>query len=156
MSSRIGKLKAEDEMKWIVVAGPSNTGKTYTLAEVVIELTKRGGVLVPPSAMPVWNAVVESYYDATYELSYASKKIFVVTGGDSPWDVESGFDKAKAAKADVLVSASRSKSGSGHLAAINARISQSVEPYFIAALEHDKPLQPRIRANRVGQIIDLI
>lgn len=156
MSSRIGKLKAEDEMKWIVVAGPSNTGKTYTLAEVVIELTKRGGVLVSPSAMPVWNASFGKYDDGEFELSYGTQTIRVITNGDLPSDVANGFDNAKAANVDVLISASRSRSGCGHLLAINARISQSVEPYFIAALEHDKPLQPQIRANRVGQIIDLI
>lgn len=143
-------------MKWIVLAGPSNTGKTFTLAEVVIELTRRGWILIPPSVMPVWNATAGKYDDGKYVLSNASKKIHVVTQGDSPWDVANGFDNAKAAKVDVLISASRSKSGSGHLAAINARISPSVEPYFIAALEHSPALQPQIRANRVNQIIGLI
>lgn len=143
-------------MKWIVLTGPSNTGKTYTLSEVVIELTKRGGVLIPPSGMPVWNNKKGKYDDGDYELSYVSKKVVVITQGDAPDDVVAGFDKAMAAKADVLISTSRSRTGCGHLAAIDRRMSPLVEAYFIASLEHDKALQARIRANRVNQIIGLI
>lgn len=155
--ARQGARRVEHaEMKWIVLAGSSNTGKTYTLSEVVIELVKRGAILTPPSAMPVWIPSRNTYADASYELSFASKRVYVFSQGDYPSDIDTGFSQARAAKADVLISASRSKAGCGHLAKIDARTSTSIETYFIATFKHDVALQQRIRINRVDQIIKMI
>ncbi len=150
-------------MKWIVLAGSSNLRKTWTLTEVVIALVNRyGAQLVSPATLPTPHPATEPnkwpyYSDNTYELLYHGKRIVVVTYGDSPCYVDDGFKKAKSRNADILISASRARSGSGHMAVIDSKIaSHSAEVFVVAALDHSFGVMPEVVKWRIQQIIDML
>lgn len=147
-------------MKWIVLAGPSNTGKTYTLSEVVLNLLGKGGKLDsnctrPTVLAPGTATQLTKYKDDIYELTYKGKRVVIATEGDYPSSIEDGFNYDP--NADVVVSASRSRTNSYHLQRIDALITgnPSVEPCFVAALDHKSNLM-RILTHRINQIVNMI
>ena len=150
-------------MKWIILAGSSNTRKTWTLTEVVIALVKTcGGQLVSPSLLPIPHPPVPSqkwpyYSDGTYEIRYRGRVIIVKTDGDTPGIVDDGFKKAKALNADIYISAAHARSGSGHVATIDSLISSNLaEVFVIGALDHNDNIKPAVVKWRVQQIIDML
>lgn len=150
-------------MKWIILAGSSNTRKTWTLTEVVIALVRScGAQLISPAKLPTPNPPVPPdrwpyYNDDTYELRHCGKLIVVKTDGDTPGVVDEGFKKAKDINADVLISATRARSQSGHLKIIDGKISSKLaEVFVIAALDHDDATKPEVVNWRVQQIIDML
>lgn len=150
-------------MKWIILAGSSNTRKTWTLTEVVITLVNTfGAKLVSPQALPTPNPAMPPniwpyYNDSTYELQYKDKRIIVKTDGDMSNTVDRGFNTAVDRNADVFISAAHAKSGSNHIRAIDSKItSRQAEVYVIAALDHDNAAKPAVVNWRVQQIIDML
>lgn len=150
-------------MKWIVLAGSSDTRKTWTLTEVVIALVNRHGAqLLSPQILPTPHPAVPPniwpYYDnGIYELKYQNKLIVIKTGGDTPGIVEDGFNTAQSRNADILISAAHARSGSNHIKAIDSKIVDNLaEVFVIAALDHDHATMPAIVKWRVQQIIDML
>ena len=150
-------------MKWIILAGSSNTRKTWTLTEVVITLVNRyGAQLVSPqtlqSSNPAMPPNVWPYYnDDTYVLKYRSKLIVVKTDGDMSTTVDEGFNIAQGLNADILISASRARSRSSHIKTIDNKISsKQAEVYVIAALDHSNVAKPAVVNWRVQQIINML
>ncbi len=150
-------------MKWIVLAGSSNTRKTWTLTEVVIALVKTyGAQLISPSRLPIPHPprppnIWPYYNDDTYELKFRGKLIIIKTDGDMPSTVNEGFKVATGRNADILISATRARSQSGHIKTIDSKIrSKSAEIFVLAALDHDPATMPAIVAWRVQQIIDML
>lgn len=150
-------------MKWIILAGSSNTRKTWTLTEVVIALVNTcGAKLVSPMTLPTPHPASAPnrwpYYDnGNYELLYHGKRIIVETAGDMPHIVDGGFKNAQSRKADILISAARARSGSGHITTIDNKIaSNSAEVFVIAALDHSFNTMPAVVAWRVQQIIGML
>ena len=150
-------------MKWIILAGSSNTRKTWTLTEVVIALVNTcGAKLVSPAALPTPHAAVPPnsypyYVDGTYELLYRGMRIVVVTDGDLPHIVDGGFKNAVSRNADVLISAARARSGSGHISVIDRKVnSREASIFVLAALDHGLAAMPEIIKWRVQQIIDML
>ena len=150
-------------MKWIILAGSSNTRKTWTLTEAVIALVKTcGAQLVSPALLPIPHPPVNSkglpyYNDGTYEMRYRGRLIVVKTDGDTPGIVDDGFKKAKALNADIYISAAHARSGSGHVATIDSIISSNLaEVFVIGALDHDDNRKPAVVKWRVQQIIDML
>ena len=98
-------------MKWIILAGSSDTRKTWTLTEVVVSLVNRyGAQLVSPRTLPTSHPAGPPkgwpyYDDDVYELKYQNKSIVIKTGGDTPGIVEDGFNTAQSRNADILISA---------------------------------------------------
>lgn len=150
-------------MKWIVLAGSSDTRKTWTLTELVIALVKTSGAkLVSPTLLPMPHHPVTQnglpyYNDGTYELRHHGKVIVVKTDGDMPGMVGDGFKKAKALNADIYISAAHARSGSGHVTTIDNIISSNLaEVFVIGALNHDNDTKPAVVKWRVRQIIDML
>ena len=150
-------------MKWIIVAGSSNTRKTFTLSEVVVSLVRgHGAILRSPTTLPALQPAASPtsypyYSDGCYELSWRGNKIVVVTDGDIPGRVSEAFEYAVKCGADVLVSASRAGSGSGHVAQIDGKaVSGAADVFIVAALDHSHTASATIVANRVNQIISMI
>ena len=150
-------------MKWIILAGSSDTRKTWTLTEVVITLVNTcGAQLVSPAALPTPHPAIAPnkwpYYDnGTYELLYRGRRIVVETAGDMPYIVENGFKNAMNLNADILISAARARSGSGHIATIDSKIaSNSANVYVIAALDHSFGTMSAVVKRRIWQIIDML
>ena len=148
-------------MKWIILAGSSDTRKTLT--ELAISLVRTHGArLIAPMSLPVpFPAVPPSiwpfYADDTYELQYRGKKVVITTDGDSAKIVDDGFEEAKRRNADVFISASRARSKSGHLGVIDAKVtSGGAEVFIIAALDNGAVAMPAIVSWRIQQIIDMI
>lgn len=150
-------------MKWIVLAGSSDTRKTWTLTEVVIALVNTCGArLVSPETLPTPHPATGTkkwpyYDDDTYELLYRGKRIIVETAGDWPHVVDGGFKNAKKHNADVLISSTHARGGSRHIATIDGKLSSnSVEVYVIAALRHSFGTMPKVVNWRVQQIIGML
>ena len=150
-------------MKWIVLAGAKNTRKTWTLTEVVIALVKTCGAqlvkpnLLPTPCSPVTAKGLPYYNDGTYVLRYCGKLIVVKTDGDMPGIVDDGFNKANAFSADIYISATHAKSGSGHVAIIDNIVSSKLaEVFVIGALDHSNATKPSVVKWRVQQIIDML
>ena len=150
-------------MKWIVLAGSSDTRKTWTLTEVVIKLVKTcGAQLLSPSQLPIPHSptppnIWPYYNDDTYELEFRGKLIIVKTNGDMPNIVDDGFTVATNRNADILISAAHARSKSGHIKAIDSKIkSKLAEVFVLAALDHDCATMPAIVTWRVQQIIDML
>ncbi len=150
-------------MKWIVLAGSSNTRKTWTLTESVIALVNTcGAQLVSPTTLPTPHPAptpdkLPYYDDDTYELLYRGRRIIVETAGDMPQTVDEGFKKARSRNADVLISAARAKSCSGHLATIDSKIASSLaEVYVIGALDNSHRIMSEVVRWRIQQIIDML
>lgn len=150
-------------MKWIVLAGSSDTRKTWTLTEVVIALVNRHGAqLLSPQILPTPHPAVPPniwpyYDDGIYELKYQNKLIVVKTGGDTPSIVEDGFNMAQSRNADILISATHARSESNHIKTIDSKIAaDSAEVFVIAALDHDQSTMPSVVMWRVQQIIDML
>lgn len=150
-------------MKWIILAGSSDTRKTWTLTEVVIALVNRHGAqLLSPQTLPTPHLAVPPniwpyYDDGVYELKYQNKLIVVKTDGDTPGAVEEGFNTAQSLNADILISSAHARSGSNHIQTIDSKIvANSAEVFVIAALDHDQSTKPSVVAWRVQQIIDML
>ena len=150
-------------MKWIILAGPSNTRKTWTLTEVVIALVQAcGAQLVSPQTLPTPHPVLPPniwpyYNDGIYELKYQNKLIVVKTGGDTPSVVEDGFNMAQSRNVDILISAAHARSESNHIKAIDSKIVANLaEVFVIAALNHDQSAMTSVITWRVQQIIDML
>ena len=150
-------------MKWIILAGSSNTRKTWTLTEAVIALVNTcGAQLVSPAALPTPHSAIAPnrwpYYDnGTYELLYRGKRIVVATAGDTPGIVEHSFKDAKSRNVDVFISAARARSGSGHISTIDKIITSGLaEVFILAALDHSFETMPTIVTWRVQQIVDMV
>lgn len=150
-------------MKWIIVAGSGDTRKTFTLSEVVVSLVRvHGATLLSPATLPVLHPPVAPnvhpfYADGEYELMWKNKKIVVKTCGDWPIALKDGMTLAQKCSADVLISASRARSGSRHISYIDSIvISGKVDVFVLAALDHSAAASAAIVANRVSQIIDMI
>ena len=150
-------------MKWIIVAGSGDKRKTFTLSEVVISLvTTHGATLLSPATLPVLHPPVSPsgnpfYADGEYELVWKGKKIVVKTDGDWPSALQDGMTLAQKCSADVLISASRARSGSGHIAYIDSVVtSGTADVFVVAALYHSAAASATIVANRVDQIINMI
>ena len=155
--------RKDGAMKWIVLAGSSETRKTWTLTEVVIALVNTcGAQLVSPTLLPIPHSPVPPkkwpyYDDGTYEIRYHGKVIVVKTDGDTPGVVEEGFKKAKALNADIYISAAHARSGSWHVATIDNMISSKLaEVFVIAALDHADTTKPAVVKWRIQQIIDML
>ena len=150
-------------MKWIIVAGSGDTRKTFTLSEVVVSLVRvHGATLLSPATLPVLHPPVAPnvypfYVDGEYELVWKNKKIVVKTDGDFPAALKDGIVLAQKHSAEVLISASRARSGSGHIAYIDSVVTSGVADVFVvAALDHSTGASPMVVANRVNQILMLI
>ena len=150
-------------MKWIILAGSSDTRKTWTLTEVVIALVQtHGAQLVSPQTLPTSHPAVPPniwpyYNDGFYELKYRNKLIVIKTDGDTPGIVEDGFNTAQSRNADILISAAHARSGSNHIKAIDSKIVDNLaEVFVIAALDHYQSAMPSVITWRVQQIIDMI
>ena len=150
-------------MKWILLAGSSNTRKTFTLTEVAVSLVRtHGATLLSPATLPVRHPASSPtsypyYSDDFYELTWKNKKIVIVTDGDMPKGIDVAFNYAKKCAADVLVSATRAKSRSGHIAKIDKKvISGGVDVFIVAALDHSHAASASIVSNRISQIIDML
>ena len=163
MQTKQVRKKEEKIMKWIVLAGAGNTRKTWTLNEIVVALVRTCGArLISPKSLPTphpsSSPTGQSYYsDGQYEILYKGRLIIVVTDGDTSQTVESGFKLAMSKSADVLISATRAKSNSGHIASIDSKIISGVaDVYVIAALDHSPATQATIIRSRIRQIIDML
>lgn len=150
-------------MKWIILAGPADTRKTWTLTEVVITLVNTcGAQLLAPATLPAPHPAVTPgglpYYDnGTYELLYHGRRIIVETAGDLPAIVDGGFKNAQSRNADILISAARARSGSGHITTIDSIIASNLaEVFVIAALYHDVRVMPGVVRWRIWQIVDML
>ena len=150
-------------MKWIVLAGSSNTRKTWTLTEVVVALVKTcGAQLVSPALLPIPHPPVPPqkwpyYSDGTYEIRYRGRVIIVKTDGDTAGIVDDGFKMANALNADIYISAAHARSGSWHVATIDNIISsKQADVFVIGALDHDDTTKPAVVKWRVQQIIDML
>ena len=158
-----GFNEREECMKWIVLAGSSNTRKTWTLTEVVIALVKAyGAQLISPSQLPIPHPprppnIWPYYNDDTYELKFRGKLIIIKTDGDMPSTVNEGFKVGSGRNADILISATRARSQSWHIKTIDSKIrSKSAEVFVLAALDHAPATMSAIVAWRVQQIIDML
>ena len=150
-------------MKWIVLAGSSNTRKTWTLTEVAITLVNTcGAQLISPATLPMPHPAMPPniwpyYDDGIYELRYRNKLIVVKTDGDTSGTVEGGFNTAQRRSADILISAAHARSGSNHIKTIDSKIVDNLaEVFVIATLEHDQSAMPSVVMWRVQQIIDML
>ena len=150
-------------MKWIILAGSSNTRKTWTLTEVVIALVRNcGAQLVSPPMLPTPHPSIPPkgwpyYDDGTYEIRYHGKLIIIKTDGDMPRVVDDGFRKAQSRNADIFISAAHARSGSNHVTVIDSKITNNLaEVFVIAALDHSHTAMPSVVNWRVRQIIDMI
>ena len=146
-------------MKVITLVGPSNSGKTTVLKDLIINLEKAGATVLPPTA-GTWGdrlitpkklngGTVEQYMhtaqvdDYTVLLEYQSKKIGITTVGDKVSDIMNQFHKVCAC--DIFICAAHENFNiHTHIAYSGVSVSSYVEVSSVRCESTDSSLMQHV------------